>query len=273
MHNIVVWGTKTRGQAIAKIAADIGYKIIAYCSSRKLSQQKQIGNSTVISPEEVQSLWNKKEIDAILLGIANPKHLKDVQHMIARDFPRDIRIISFDEIEAIYLEKEREHLEYRWKIPFIEQSAIWVENFMKEVNFWVSDVANPKGICHDDYQKKIENKDFLGIDPAWKELAESLRSQSIVMDIGCGLTPYFGTRLPNGEQIQLIRIDPLASFYNRINDRCIEGPYSKCQFGLFEFMANFYEENYSDAIIISNALDHCIDPYIECDRVPVYPES
>lgn len=134
---IVVWGTKAKGQAIAKIAADEGYKIIAYCSSRKSSQQKQIGKFYVISPEEALSLWHKKEVDAILLGIADPKHLKEVQDMIARDFSKNIPIISFEEIESVYLEKEREHLEYRWKTPFIEQSAIWIENFMSEVDFCV----------------------------------------------------------------------------------------------------------------------------------------
>ena len=36
---------------------------------------------------------------------------------------------------------------------------------------------------------------------------------------------------------------------------------------MFEFIANFYDENFCDGILINNALDHCIDPYksiIEC---------
>ena len=89
------------------------------------------------------------------------------------------------------------------------------------------------------------------------------------MDMGCGSTPKYGEEISGGGRVNVVLVDPLAFFYNRINE--IYG-YGKdknrqCNFGLFEFISSFYNENYCDVILINNALDHCIDPFksiIEC---------
>lgn len=263
----VVWGTKARGQSIAKMAMYIGYEVVCFCSSTSSSQQKQIEGYLVVSPDELRNLCFEGKVDTVLIGIMTPKHIEEVERIIAHKLPPNIAIISADDIENVYLQKVRDRLEDHWEIPFAEQAQVWIQNFMSEVEFWAFEEANPKAADHGHYEMRMKNQDFLGINKKWGELAKTLGHQSVVMDIGCGLAPYFGTRLPNGEHIKLIGVDPLAPFYNRINSKYSDIPHRKYQFGLFEFIANFYPENYSDVIIISNALDHCIDPYkslIEC---------
>ena len=77
----------------------------------------------------------------------------------------------------------------------------------------------------------------------------------------CGLAPRFGNLLSNGKNVRIIRVDPLSFFYNKINERYAKGELDKCQFGMFEYAAQYYSEGSMDSVIINNALDHCIDPY------------
>lgn len=140
---------------------------------------------------------------------------------------------------------------------------------MSEVDFWVQAVANPNGEFHMDYEDRLNNTEFLKLDGSCSFLTSKLDNNSVVMDIGCGLISKYGQNLSNSKKIQLLAIDPLAAFYNIINERYSSGRILNrhCHFGMFEFMASIYPENYSSAIIINNALDHCIDPYksiIEC---------
>ncbi len=77
------------------------------------------------------------------------------------------------------------------------------------------------------------------------------------------------------KKVRLIGIDPLASFYNQINQRFekehnLKFKISPVEFGFFELLSYQYGSEYSDYILIDNALDHCIDPFaaiIECLRV------
>jgi ubiquinone/menaquinone biosynthesis C-methylase UbiE len=105
-----------------------------------------------------------------------------------------------------------------------------------------------------------------------KYIEEQLTGSEKILDIGCGLISMYGNYVGE-KKINLIAIDPLAHFYNIINERYQGELFSeekRSSFGMFEFMADFYEENYADYIIINNALDHCIDPFksiIECLHV------
>lgn len=90
---------------------------------------------------------------------------------------------------------------------------------------------------------------------------------ALVYDIGCGLAPRFGTELASGKVIQLTGIDPLAYFYNVINQKFASVPCREIVFGMFEFLSKFINKNMAEVVIINNALDHCIDPFrsiMEC---------
>lgn len=267
----VVWGTRAAGRQLARQAAELGYCVLAFCSSTKESQAKRIDALPVISPEELKCRCLEGEVDCILLGVKTVSYQREIQAVVCHDFPQTIPVISLDRIENEYLIYVKEHLQYKWDVNFENQAKVWLENFAGEVSFWVSQVANPGGRFHAGYLRNLKNEDFLGmLDELRKpssEMVERLEPDAVVMDIGCGLHTIYGTRLPNNKMIQLIPVDPLAPFYNQINLKCAGGGFRESQFGMFEFIANFFERDYCDAILINNALDHCIDPYksvIEC---------
>lgn len=263
-----VWGTRAAGRQLAEQAAELGYEPLAYCSSTPASQGKRIGGLPVVSPEELRRLYEEKEISSVLLGVKNPAYVKEIEEAVSQMPPLDMAAIlaETDMVENAWLESARKNMQYRWEIPFEEQAAMWLQNFTGEAESWERDDADPRGFYHSVYLERLNNTDFCGINAACQDLAQCLGAGSVVMDIGCGLVSKYGTRLPNGEQIRLLAVDPLAPFYNRIN-RKYAGGGRPCAFGLFEFIADFYEEDYCDAVLIDNALDHCIDPFrsvVEC---------
>lgn len=273
----VIWGTGSKQRVMAK-EISYRYDIVAYCDSNKIKQRKRMDdNGLIISPEELGQLCRKEKINYVIVCATNENSIKQIKEKINKEFPEQTNVLYWkdiaDKIENKYLEEVRKNMVYSWKIDFIEQAEIWVKNFMSEVNFWVQYVANPKGEWHEGYYKRLRNADFLGIDKTSELLVQNMENDAIIMDIGCGLYSMYGERLPNSKKIKLLPVDPLAAFYNHMNQKFAWGGEEReekikyCQFGMFEFMANFYEENYCDVIIINNALDHCIDPYksiIEC---------
>lgn len=267
MKRCAVWGTRMAGQELAREAAYIGaYEVVAYCSSTQ-SSQGALNGYPVLSPEELKNQYLAGKIDSILVGIQDPVHQQEVEKIIKQTFPPDVSVIWRDSIENEYLIQVRNNLPNHWIIDFEQQARIWLKNFSSEIDFWVNCVVNPNGRFYSDYINRIRNQDFLGIDLSAAAFARKLKAGSVVMDIGCGLAPKYGSRLPTSEMIQMISVDALAPFYNPINQKCTGGRVGKCRFGMFEFIANFFDENYCDGILINNALDHCIDPYksiIEC---------
>lgn len=225
----VVWGTRAVGRQLAEQASGLGYHVIAYCSSRVSSQGKKIGNFPVISPNELKDFYLAGKIDSILLGVKNPEYRKEVEDLISGEMPSGISLIYSDTIENECLSHIWEQMHYRWNIKFEEQAKIWLENFQNEVDFWANQVANSSGPSHAVYKSRIENEDFLGRDQTCGKLAKTLQANSVVMDIGCGLLSKYGNRLPNSELIQLIAVDPLAPFYNRINQICAPDQFTASQ--------------------------------------------
>lgn len=269
MTKCVVWGIRTAGQLLASEAAYVGYEVVAYCSAFKEEQGMRIKDLPVISPAELKEWYAKDKTIRVILGIKNPIFLNEVEELLRSQCPADMQIIDPGVIESDYLIKVRQNLQYRWNVDFKAQAEIWIQNFMSEVAYWVNEVADPAatGSYRDDYLKRLDNKSFTGIDSSCSELAEQLQAGAVVMDIGCGLASKYGTELPNSESIRLLAVDPLAAFYRRISQKYSNGKGTPCKFGLFEFIANYYEEGFCDAILINNALDHCIDPYksiVEC---------
>lgn len=97
-----------------------------------------------------------------------------------------------------------------------------------------------------------------------------LKDGLTLMDIGCGAVSRYGASLPDGGSVNFIAVDSLAHAYNRINVCYAPGNKKAVTFGMFEFMAVFFQKEYADVILIENALDHCIDPLkslIECLQV------
>lgn len=271
----VIWGTGN-GNIQQQMAKEIRlkYDIYAYCNSNILvGGGGNIDSLPIISPEDLIILCLEKIIDCIIVCARKKESIIEIKERIDNDFPRNISVFYWDDIadsiENDYLLDIKKDMQYHYNVDFENQTAIWVRNFMSEVDFWSKYVANPKGEWYDDYVRRLNNTDFCGLDKTVDKLAQMLEHNAIVMDIGCGLLSMYGQNLPNSTKVRLMPLDPLAPFYNKINQKTfnINGTDRQCLFGMFEFMANFYPPNYADAIIINNALDHCIDPYkslIEC---------
>lgn len=86
--------------------------------------------------------------------------------------------------------------------------------------------------------------------------------QPVVLDIGCGMSFANGNRIltANGEQeLDVHYIDPLAIYYNRINQRH-QRSLPNIEFGMMEYLSATYQGKPATLAIIRNALDHSASP-------------
>lgn len=273
MERCVIWGTGKSGGENLKKFISMEYDVYAFCDSDITIAGQRIAGIDVIKPEELTALCDSGSIDCIIIGISKKEYVEQVKFFINNNIPNSIRVLDWEYIHEVLekpmLAKRRSNINYQWNIDFEKQVIEWSENLMTEVAFWVEDVAKVDGVYHLDYMERLSNREFSGLDPDIEDFSKKFPDDAVVMDIGCGLVSKYGEYLPDSRKIKLIQVDPLAAYYNIINRQYSNGCKSNtdCQFGLFEFIANFYEEDCCDAIIINNALDHCIDPYkalVEC---------
>lgn len=168
-----------------------------------------------------------------------------------------------DQIENEYLINQVSHLCFRYEVDFEKQSQMWVENLMSEVAYWLEKYEKKTGGFIDSY---LQNTSFLKYSPMYEGFSRRLCNGDVILDIGSGITSKFGCLTESGNKLQICAIDPLAYYYNQFLPTGTSEE-KKCHFGLFELIANFYEKESADGIIINNALDHCIDPFkaiVEC---------
>lgn len=267
----VIWGTGKVGQEIMEDVIKGGYTVEAYCDSNAKRQGKEVNNIRIIGEEELLQSIKEGRITHIIIGVQNPQYIEEIKAKVKEKYPTNIKCVFYREIidqqENEFLSENIKKIKFKWEIDFDSQSQIWLDNFMSEVEYWLYSVAKGRGILKDEYLSRINNDDFFGIDKESKEELRFIKDKDIVLDIGCGLATKYGCRLDGNKSVEVIPIDPLSSFYNLINSKYSQDKYKKCYFGMFEFIANMYPRNYANAIIINNALDHCIDPLksiIEC---------
>ena len=267
----IVWGAGFFGNKIMESVLLFGYKIIAYCDKNVQLSGKNVGEYPIISIEEAKELCRKSNGIDIIIAIKNKGAVQNVEEYVVSEFPKNTKVVYgehiYDQIQERRLLKAYEKIKYTWTVSMANQFKQWIENINSELEYWLYEVADVNGNSHI-YNTMCRNNELFGE----KELFDILKAEDIVLDVGCGLVTYFGSKLPDGTKVQLIPVDALAHYYNRINakikDGLKEGYY--CHFGMFEFLSKSFQENYADCIIIKNALDHCIDPFkslVECFKV------
>lgn len=138
----------------------------------------------------------------------------------------------------------------------------WVDGIPYEVAFWEGVYFNTKRIkgisTWSKYNKEIELPNF-----DVKSFLSNIENP-IIVDAGSGMSYYHGDKL-NGKQLNVIYVDPLAPFFNKIIDKNkVQTP--KITFGFVEYLSVFLSAKVS-LVIVQNALDHSKNPLrgiLEC---------
>lgn len=281
MKRCVIWGTGQVGKAIIADLCNMPYEVVAYCSSNfEKYADKTVNGKRFVSPAELKEMCEKQRVDSILIGVIHKCHLKEIQDRISWDFPTGIEVITWQDegFQEDLLDKTRKNFkgrEHIWNVDFEKESEIWVNHFSEEIDYWLLSAANPEGLEHKNCQKRLKNTNFISSERIHPFLTNAmllsnqfdLTEGSVVMDLGCGLVSKYGNILPTQQRINLLQVDALAPFYNKIVEKFFPGEKGDHSFGLFEFISGFFEKEFCDLILIDNALDHCIDPYrsiVEC---------
>lgn len=144
----------------------------------------------------------------------------------------------------------------------------WLKGIPYEISFWKSYYGNKKR-RKDLYRWSMYDKpcilDNFDINAYIKNLDEKTPK---IMDVGCALSYMFGNII-NNKKYEIIYLDPLAHFYNKILDKYkIDRP--RIEFGSFETLSFFFDKDSTDFIHIRNALDHSSDPVggiLQCIKV------
>lgn len=273
LKKAVIWGAGNLGTS--KLLCELlglRYEITAYCDSDQSKWGKAVNGYLVKSIDEIVELNSAGAFDVIVIAVYDAEIISSIRKTIEERISsvRPVEVHAYSEIgsalESIYISRIQKTLDFtRYRIDYKGQFDIWIDNIMSEIDYWVNRVAKKNAQFRDEYCKRLVNDRFQS------ELTGDVGSlpgylcnvkEPLVYDIGCGLAPRFGEILPDGSKITLVEIDPLAYFYNEINAKYapVSG-YKRIEFGMFEYFSRFFEKDSADAVIINNALDHCIDPY------------
>lgn len=249
------------------------YDLLGYYDSNKALWGQSFCGKIIFDKAQVLELCAKYKDN--LYFIISPIHsdvVSEIAEIINTEF--NGRIIDKDVLQNDMM--ERKHRENRgsmgkYDADFVQQAVQWTRELESEVNFWVNWAAKENGRYHEDYLTNIRNCDVAPAKGCHGEnIFHYLKDGGTLLDIGCGVVSRYGARLPDGGRVHAVAVDPLAYAYNRINARYALGNAKTVAFGMFEFMAVFFQKDYADVILIENALDHCIDPLkslIECLQV------
>lgn len=254
--NIYIWGMSNRGRQVEKVLAEDGIKICGFIDTY---------NPDAIKPKEF--FMSNHDDSVIIIASNRPDFVNEITSEIKKANYSGRVITSYDFHHQYEIPYFSEHAEHKYEIDFESKMHVWFDNFLSEVKFWQIEVAKPGSHYWTHYQNRISPKEFRGY------IENRVKQGDIVLDVGCGICSQYGDLLKDNSKINLIGIDPLAPFYNQINDVYFdavskqESERVKVKFGMFELLSVMLGENYADYILIDNALDHCIDPFsavVEC---------
>lgn len=249
------------------------YDILGYYDSNDSLWGKAFCGKTIFNKSQVIELCQKYQNKVyFIVSPINANVVSEITEIIKTEFKG--RIIDKDMLQNDMMSRKHEENANgigEYHVDFAQQSAQWIEELVSEVKYWVSRVAKESGTYHEEYITNINNSD---VKPAkgyhGENIFNYLKQDAILMDIGCGAVSRYGSLLPDGGRVNLIAVDSLAHAYKRINHYYAPVNKKSVMFGMFEFMAVFFQKDFADVMLIENALDHCVDPLksvIECLQV------
>lgn len=273
LKRAVIWGAGRLGTS--KLLCELlglRYEIMAYCDSNQAKWGTTVNGYEVKSIDETAGMNRAGVFDVIVIAVYDVERIRAIRKVIEEWIlpAGPVEVYAYGEIggelEAVYLSRIHTALDFaEYRIDYRGQFRIWLDNILTEVDYWVNSVAKEKARFREDYCGRLCNTAFVSeFSGDVNFLSNYLcgMDHPVVYDIGCGLVPRFGEVLPNGRRITMTRIDPLAYFYNVVNEKYApDGAYKKVVFGMFEYFSRYFAKDSADAVLINNALDHCIDPY------------
>ncbi len=257
--NVYIWGMSNRGKQIERILRADGIDVVGYVDTY---------NPAAMKPEAFFKLDNKESI--VIVASNRPDFVSEITTEIEKADYKGKVITSYVFHHQHEIPFFCEHAKHQYEIEFERKMHVWFDSFLSEVYFWQNEVARPGSSYWEHYKERIAPKEYHGY------LENKVKGGEVVFDVGCGICSQYGALLKDGAKINLVGIDPLAPYYNKINENYynyvgeIEENRVKVRFGMFELLSAMLGENVADYIIIDNALDHCIDPFsavVECLKV------
>lgn len=148
-----------------------------------------------------------------------------------------------------------------------------MEKYIKAISQWIDGIPYEKAFWNNVYRWKqtfngmMQWSNYGGIIDlecfdANRFLSSCTSCKPKVLDVGCGLSYATGNYIEiNGTKtaLDLHYVDPLADVFNDIKKRYHRN-LPDIEFGMVEYLSDFFPRHDADLIIIQNALDHSAMP-------------
>ncbi len=85
--------------------------------------------------------------------------------------------------------------------------------------YWIERYTETDGAFLNEY---IQNKHFLTYSPEYKDFSGRLCDGDTVLDMGSGIVSKFGCLTPEGYELNVHAVDPLAYYYNQLLPKILQ---------------------------------------------------
>lgn len=131
------------------------------------------------------------------------------------------------------------------------QMVAWLNGIRAELEFW-------QVLLFTYVHPRLSVKSV----PVSPSMCLHLSAGDRVLDCGASLSSTLGNTLPSGERIDLVAVDPLAAFYDRMLNELGQSSYVRTTFGMVELLDDIFPPASFDLAYMRNALDHSYDPVV-----------
>jgi SAM-dependent methyltransferase len=136
----------------------------------------------------------------------------------------------------------------------------WVAGVYGEIEFWRVWMRTRGAFWRKDYARRLQPDVALDAQAAQLLPTGVASSQIRVLDVGSGPLSGLGVT-HNGERLDIIAADPLASAYQRMYQEFKVEPQISVKLAFAEDLSAFFQNDEFDLVVCQNALDHTFDPW------------